>query len=473
MLTRLSSYLYFSNRALFLYRISFASCSLYAFIGRWQIVHLFYADGPLFSPTFTRQYWRLQPTETIESMIGQYLALIPVSAPLTQLLFGLLGTCCIGILWHQISRFCYIGFFLIVGFFQFRFPGLDMGEDVYMILGAFWGFFLPQGSWSESSRKSYVGLAYLVHICVLYACAGLGKVTSSGLGYLNGQLFKYLSEFTIFVTPAGREIFSLAPDGTIIPYLIPWIETLAPLLLIICWPITGIRMLMVGTLALFHVGTHFAFELSMLPVLAIVALIPLVPPRSDFDKNNSIECKFRSPHKMWPALAFCLLMSGLNIGVLLSMGSYLSYNRSWPVKLLSGIGLRPKYFFFAEVYPHLNGFYVFSGKTSRGESLIFDLKKLAWGDTAEFQLDHPSPFQQFVINRHWQRVWLLLLLKRDYALSLAKNFMTYLCLADPDLSKISLNFYSGTVAQARETARLKEVLVQSCARAPTRPIANE
>jgi hypothetical protein len=170
---------------------------------------------------------------------------------------------------------------------QARNPMVLYGADQLLRLMLFWAMFLPIGAaWSMDRRRdaistsqtsrhlSMASAALLVQPCVMYFFAGLLKFNAS---WRSGDALGYALSSEMYVTAFGRMLAGFPDVVSTMSRAVPWIEMLAPVLLLMPWRTTTFRCVALALLVAFHLGMGCALRTGLFPAVVLVSLIPFLP----------------------------------------------------------------------------------------------------------------------------------------------------------------------------------------------------
>ncbi|HXG04894.1 MAG TPA: HTTM domain-containing protein, partial [Candidatus Binatia bacterium] len=169
-----------------------------------------------------------------------------------------------------------------------RNPLVVLGGDVLMRVALFWAMFLPLGArWSVDralgrttgppARSVVSGgtVAYLVQMVLVYGISALRK--SSPEWRSEGSALYYALSLDHLTTPLGEALLAFPGLLRVLTHGVFWLEVMAPVLLLApVWKV-GARCLVIGALALMHLGIAATLRVGLFPWIAVVTLVPFLP----------------------------------------------------------------------------------------------------------------------------------------------------------------------------------------------------
>jgi hypothetical protein len=170
-----------------------------------------------------------------------------------------------------------VSWFMLVSL-QARNPMVLYGADQLLRLLLFWAMFLPlERSGARPTILRHVSMAsaaLLLQPCVMYFFAALLKWNSS---WQSGSALGHALASDMYVTSFGRMLAGSPALVATFGRAVPWIELLAPLLLLMPWRTSSFRMIAFPVLVAFHLAMGAALHTGLFPLVTIAALIPFVP----------------------------------------------------------------------------------------------------------------------------------------------------------------------------------------------------
>jgi predicted DCC family thiol-disulfide oxidoreductase YuxK len=267
-------------RALSLFRICLGALILGDLVWRARDLRTFYTDfGVLPRAAFLERFadpWII----SVHLMSGT--ALVQALLFLVAAVFGLM------LLAGYRTRLAAVASWALLISLQNRNPILLQGGDVLLRMLVFWAMFLPLNAYfsvdraldnSEASppqRVCTVGtLALMAQVAMLYwFSAWLKQSPEWGI---EGSAVYYALSLEQFATSVGRYLLQFPHLLRSLTYLTLAIEVAAPLLLFSPFWSGQARLAAILLIALLQLGLAVCMHLGHFPLVALVALIPLVP----------------------------------------------------------------------------------------------------------------------------------------------------------------------------------------------------
>ena len=164
---------------------------------------------------------------------------------------------------------------------------LDAGDTLLRMM-LFWSMFLPLGArWSfdaavgryERGPNSYVsvgGLALLLQLALMYFLSALFK---NDPVWHNGQAIFQALQIDGFATPLGHWLLGFPLMLSILTYVVWYVELLGPILIFLPVLNWRLRLAMVLTFWMMHLGMGLSLELGHFPYICATAWLAVVPTR--------------------------------------------------------------------------------------------------------------------------------------------------------------------------------------------------
>ena len=185
-----------------------------------------------------------------------------------------------------------------------RSPLLLNGGDVLLRMLLFWGMFLPLGRawsldalrrarrWSAGNQQdvgaasptvvSVATAALLIQICVMYAATGLYKLQADS--WRDGHAMIRSLAYEPYSRPMADVVMTQPWLVRGLGVAVPWMEIVAPLLLLLPWVGRYARLPVVAALALMHVGIEMCMTVGLFSYVSLIGLIAFLPA-SVFDSR--------------------------------------------------------------------------------------------------------------------------------------------------------------------------------------------
>ncbi len=188
---------------------------------------------------------------------------------------------------------------------QARNPLVLNNGDTFMRMLLFWSIFLPLGRvWSFDAWRRPAGgdryapvlsvatAAVLLQICLVYWFTGMAKCNEVWLGSLwhwvqgnaawsevsvGGDAMHYVWSLDIYARPFARMMLEYPAVGKWLAFATVVLEILGPLLLLIPWGTRWLRLGVILSFVLFHVGIELSLDVGLFSMVSIVAWIALLP----------------------------------------------------------------------------------------------------------------------------------------------------------------------------------------------------
>jgi len=181
-----------------------------------------------------------------------------------------------------------VGWALLVSV-QNRNPMLLNGGDVLFRMLFFWAMFLPIGlrmavdsalakpELNRESNEHFSGATValtlqlvLVYLCTVFLKTGKEWWSDGTASYYALSLAEFTTSFGVWL----HQWWGLLRLST---YAVYFLECVTPILILLPFCLTGVRIFVVGSLALMHIGFDLVMRLGIFPWVDIVALVPLIP----------------------------------------------------------------------------------------------------------------------------------------------------------------------------------------------------
>lgn len=265
-------------RAIGLFRVLLALtvlCDQLIRLGDWHAFHsalgvVSLADSRSWeSPWIWSLYWLSEG-----SLLPYVLEALRALATLT-LLFGIRS---------RLSAFL---LFVLLASVVARNPLIIQGGDKVLVVMTFFACFLPLGACYSLERLWFGGkpdftcrsagtAAYAVQVLLVWFMGGILKTGEQWWG--SGTAVSMALHLEVFVTEFAR--FWRGWDWLVQPltFFVFWLECLAPLLVLL--PSYWSRVVGLLGLVALETGIWLSVEVGLFPLISVVSLIPLVPPRS-------------------------------------------------------------------------------------------------------------------------------------------------------------------------------------------------
>ena len=185
------------------------------------------------------------------------------------------------------SRLSAIVLFVLLASVATRNPLPLQGGDKVLIVMTFFAAFLPLGQrfsltrlWfgeqPTASYRSAATAAYAVQILLVWFMAGILKTGEPW--WADGTAISMALHLEAFVSEFAR--LWRHWDWLLQPmtYFVFWLECLAPLLVLV--PNFWARVVGLVALASLEVGIYLSLEVGLFPLISMVSLVPVVPPRA-------------------------------------------------------------------------------------------------------------------------------------------------------------------------------------------------
>lgn len=197
------------------------------------------------------------------------------------------------------SRVATIACWVLVVSMHVRMPLVLNGGDTLLRGMLFWSLFLPltkvwsldeilfwkkrqnaeRLSSSDSGIRfqpvcSMATVAVVFQICFLYWFAGIAKLNSL---WFDGEAMQYALQANIYIKPFGTDLLEYPLALTVLSYLTPVLELAAPFALFVPWQKDRIRLFLIITFGVFHVGIWFSIAVGLFSLMSIVSWSILTP----------------------------------------------------------------------------------------------------------------------------------------------------------------------------------------------------
>ena len=206
---------------------------------------------------------------------------------LPYVLEALRGLATLTLLFGIRSRLSAFLLFVLLASTVARNPLILQGGDKVLVVMTFFACFLPLGAccslerlWfggkPDSACRSAGTAAYAVQVLLVWFMGGILKTGEQWWG--SGTALSMALHLEVFVTEFAR--FWRGWDWLVQPltFFVFWIECLAPLLVLL--PSYWSRVAGLLALIALEAGIWLSVEVGLFPLISVVSLIPLVPPRS-------------------------------------------------------------------------------------------------------------------------------------------------------------------------------------------------
>jgi hypothetical protein len=203
------------------------------------------------------------------------------------LLFGVAAVAACALIAGYRTRVATIVTWAMLVSLQARNPMVLYGADQLLRLMLFWAMFLPLGAeWPVDRRRrstakaqasrnlSMASAAMLLQPCLMYFFAGILKSNAS---WWSGEALGHALSSEMYVTPFGLLLAASPPFLSAMSRAVPWIEMLAPALLLLPWRTEAVRGVTLVLLVAFHVGMGCALRTGLFQAVVIVSLVPFLP----------------------------------------------------------------------------------------------------------------------------------------------------------------------------------------------------
>ena len=205
---------------------------------------------------------------------------------LPYVLEGLRTVATLALLFGIRSRLSAFLLFVLLASVVARNPLLLQGGDKVLVVMAFFACFLPLGACYSLERLWFGGVpgttcrstgtaAFAIQVLVVWFVGGVLKTGEQWWG--SGTAVSMALHLEAFVTEFAR--WWRGWDWLVQPltFLVFWIECLAPLLALV--PNYWSRLVGLAALVALEAGIWSTVEVGLFPLISVVSLIPLFPPR--------------------------------------------------------------------------------------------------------------------------------------------------------------------------------------------------
>ncbi len=342
-----------------------------------------------------------------------------------------------GELWWQILLFiinaiCIIA--LLIGFrtklltficwtflvsLQNRNPFILQGGDDLLRLILFWGLFLPWGerysiSKTSSTPNNYFSLAnvgYALLVCSVYFFSALLKTSPEW--HSEGTAIYYSLSLDQIRLPFGTFLYRFPWLMSVLTHIVYYIELLAPLLILLPFLPSRIRLIGIISIALLHVGISMTLYVGLFYAIGLTTLIGLIPTKNmdwierKFWKNNTTFVQTEVPEsnpsfileviyttKNWLiglVIAYCLMLNLGNVKwfpfildtKIVALGKALRLEQNWGM--------------FSPMILKDDGWFVYSGFTK--DNTYIDIKH----DGSALKFEKPKPVVGEYESDRWRK----------------------------------------------------------------------
>lgn len=275
------------TRSLALFRVGLALMILWDYAVRFQDLHLHYTDSGVLPRTALTADAQLST-----SLISLHLA--SGSAPFEALLFvgGIIGA--IALLLGYQTRLATFTSWILLASVQGRTPLMMQGDDTIRRLCLFWALFLPLGASfsfdkaltrypiaeedpppAPKSILSFASVAFIAQLMMVYVFNALQK--SDVIWHSQATALYYTLQIDHLVRPAGH---ALAGQTSLLPLLsrvtVPF-ELYVPFLLLIPKKNACIKLMVIFTFIIFHIGIAVTLAIGIFSATCIVFWLALLP----------------------------------------------------------------------------------------------------------------------------------------------------------------------------------------------------
>jgi len=310
------------------------------------------------------------------------------------LLFSINAFCIILLLVGYRARlFTFICWAFLVSV-QNRNPFILQGGDELLRIILFWGVFLPWGErYSVQKTSSYpnayfslANVGYLFLIASVYIFSALLKTSSEW--HSDGTALYYTLSLDQMRLPFGTFLYQFPNLLTYLTHIVYYIELLAPILLMLPFVPSKVRVIGIFSIALLHIGFFLSLYVGLFYIIGIVSLIGLLPGNyidwfeRKFYKNkvrliqteiiqqkSSIISDILFTLKTWFivfVISYCLM---LNLG---NVKAFPFVMESYLAKYGTMLRLEQNWGMFAPTILKDDGWFVYSGYTTDGK--FIDIK---------------------------------------------------------------------------------------------------
>ncbi len=202
-------------------------------------------------------------------------------------LFFIAALAAVALLVGRYTRLATLASWILLISLQNRNPLIGQGGDDLLRMLLFWGFFLPWGRvWSRDAQLapaptsyaycSAATMAYIVQLALLYWCTAILK---SGREWTHdGTALYYALSLDQLLLPGGRLLYPYPKLLQLLTFATWYIELLLPFALFFPFSVSWWRTLVIGTLAIFHLGISLTLFVGLFFIINFVSLLGLLPP---------------------------------------------------------------------------------------------------------------------------------------------------------------------------------------------------
>lgn len=312
-------------RSLALMRIGVGAVLLIDLLFRLQYVNIFYSDTGLLSRSTAIA--KLNP-----QLISLHLANGSEYFQFFLIFLQIAISLCL-IVGYKTRIVTFLSWILYISLFS-RNPYINYGADFLLLYLLLLGIFLPWGARFSLDQPSYkntssvlsaASWAYIFHIMMLYGFAGLNK--SLAAGWQSGNAIFYTLSFAPFHKPMADLLLFFYPVTILINYATLLLELIVPFLLIIPFFVPRIRLFLVISLILLHLGIDLGIEIGIFSWVSMVGLFGLLPSLFwNKMQQNSLFVSFSSVNQI---IIFSIIQ------ILMFIKRYLEFSSSILVIILS------------------------------------------------------------------------------------------------------------------------------------------
>lgn len=254
----------------------------------------------------------------VEHLWTPYQFSLHVSSGLWQIqaaLFSIATLAAVALLVGYHTRLATLASWVLLVSLQNRNPLIGQGGDDLLRMLLFWGFFLPWGRvWSRDAHRSppvtdhtYCGaasVAYIVQLALLYWCTAILK---NGLEWTHdGTALYYALSLDQLLLPGGRLLYPHPKLLQFLTFATWYVELLLPFALFIPFKVSWWRALVIGILAIFHLGISLTLFVGLFFIINFVSLLGLLPPAAlnwlapQLNRHGQRMIKWRARFPAWP-----------------------------------------------------------------------------------------------------------------------------------------------------------------------------
>lgn len=202
-------------------------------------------------------------------------------------LFLIAASAAVALLVGYHTRLATLASWILLISLQNRNPLIGQGGDDLLRMLLFWGFFLPWGRvWSRDAQRlspptsyaycSAATVAYIVQLALLYWCTAILK---NGREWTHdGTALYYALSLDQLLLPGGRLLYPHPKLLQFLTFATWYVELLLPFALFIPVKVSWWRTLVIGTLAVFHLGISLTLFVGLFFIINFVSLLGLLPP---------------------------------------------------------------------------------------------------------------------------------------------------------------------------------------------------